>query len=263
MKSGLALMLGLIEQPLAKSSPLTMVFYAGEEGPFADNELGRVFERLPELHKLDFALALEPTDNRLQLGCGGSIQARVEYRGQSAHSSRPWQGDNAIYKAIELLAKLKSLQPEPRAVEGLTWITSVNATLISGGRAPNVIPDELALNLNARYAPDQSAAEVEARLHELAGSEASVTLVDISPPAAPHRYHPMIQALQASGVEQVEPKLAWTDVARFAKVGVPAANFGPGTLAQAHQRNEWTSILALGKGNNLLRNWLTMLSSQT
>jgi len=261
MKCGLALMLGLIKIPEPAASPLTLVFYAGEEGPYAENELGRVFDALPELRKLDIALALEPTDNQLQLGCGGSIQAHVEYRGKSAHSSRPWQGDNAVYKGIDLLAKLQSLKPVPREVDGLTWMTSISATLISGGRAPNVIPDQLSINLNVRYAPDETTTEVEARLREFVGPGASVTLVDVSPPAAPHRNHPLIRALQASGIEKVQPKFAWTDVARFAQVGVPAANLGPGTLAQAHQRNEWTSIAALDKGNMLLRKWLKSMPS--
>lgn len=143
MKSGLTLMLGLIKSPVTSVCPLTLVFYAGEEGPYADNELGRVFDEQPRLRDLHFALALEPTDNQLQLGCGGSIQARVEYKGRSAHSSRPWQGENALYKAVDLLAKCKTLKPEPRTVDGLTWMTSINATLIHGGRAPNVIPDEI------------------------------------------------------------------------------------------------------------------------
>jgi succinyl-diaminopimelate desuccinylase len=205
---------------------------------------------------LDFALALEPTDNQLQLGCGGSIQARVEYKGRSAHSSRPWQGENALYKVVELLAALKTREPEARVVDGLTWMTSINATLIHGGRAPNVIPDEVSINLNARYAPGESSEQVEARLRDLVGPQASVTLVDISPPAPPHRHHPLIQLLQDCGADQVRPKFAWTDVARFAQLGIVAANFGPGVLGQAHQRNEWTSIDAMVRGDAILRRWL-------
>ncbi len=260
MKSGLSLMLGLIERPCVTTCPLTLVFYAGEEGPFDENELGRVFDELEELRSQDIALALEPTDNQLQLGCGGSIQARVEFHGRSAHSSRPWQGDNAIYKVVELLGKLKDNKPQPHSVEGLTWMKSVSATLIQGGRAPNVVPDELVINLNARYAPGESTSEVEVALRELVGPEATVTLVDVSPPAPPHSRHPLIEALQRCVSQPAKPKFAWTDVARFAQVGVPAANFGPGTLSQAHQRNEWTSIAALATGDSILRQWLTRLS---
>lgn len=259
MKSGLVLMLGLIEQPCATTCPLTLIFYAGEEGPYEQNELGRVFAELDDLRSMDVALALEPTDNQLQLGCGGSIQARVEFRGTSAHSSRPWQGSNAIYNSLEFLSRLKGLEPKPREVEGLTWMTSMSATMIHGGRAPNVIPDELVLNVNARYAPDQTTEDIELSLREMAGPTATVTLVDVSPPAPPYRNHPLIRALQDCNVSQVHPKYAWTDVARFAQVGVPAANFGPGVLAQAHQRNEWTSIANLETADTVLRQWLARI----
>jgi succinyl-diaminopimelate desuccinylase len=66
--------------------------------------------------------------------------------------------------------------------------------------------------------------------------EAELELVDRSPSAPPCRENPLIAALAASGVRAVEPKQAWTDVARFASLGVPAANFGPGVQAQAHQK---------------------------
>ena len=260
MKSGLSLMLGLVTNPCDTACALTLIFYAGEEGPYSENELGRVVDDLPELDALDFALALEPTDNQLQLGCGGSIQAHVQYDGKSAHSARPWQGENAIYKAVDLLKKLSMNQPQPRVIEDLTWMKSISATLIQGGRAPNVIPDSVTLNLNARYAPDQSRQEIEDEIRELIGPDADLRLVDVSPSAPPHRGHPLLNVLRSCGVEQIQPKFAWTDVARFALLGVPAANFGPGTLSQAHQRNEWTSISALLNGDQIVRRWLGRLT---
>jgi succinyl-diaminopimelate desuccinylase len=79
MKSGLTLMLELAERRDLPKLDLSLVFYAREEGPFAENELGPVLEQDPELRSVDFAVALEPSDNKLQLGCSGSVHARVRF----------------------------------------------------------------------------------------------------------------------------------------------------------------------------------------
>jgi hypothetical protein len=94
----------------------------------------------------------------------------------------------------------------------------------------------------------------------LVAGDAEVTFTDLSPSAPPNRQHPFIIALAESGVLAIEPKQAWTDVARFHAAGVPAANFGPGTQAQAHQRNEWTLIEGLATGRDILARWLARVA---
>ncbi|HYO94937.1 MAG TPA: succinyl-diaminopimelate desuccinylase [Polyangiaceae bacterium] len=257
MKSGLCLLLDLIEEPPAAAVNLTLVFYAREEGPYAENELGVVLEQDPELCRADVAIALEPSDNKLQLGCGGSLHAAVTFHGRTAHSARPWQGDNAIHKSASLLARLAALAPSTDRVDGLVWQEVTSATLASGGRARNIIPDRFELNVNHRFGPSTSLQQAEATVSALIDGQAEITFVDRSPAAPPRRNHPLIRALADSGVLAVEPKQAWTDVARFAALDIAAANFGPGVQAQAHQRNEWTSLPQLTEGRAILRRWLS------
>ncbi len=260
MKSGLCLMLDLLEQGERPNLDLTLVFYAREEGPYAENELGRVLAEDEEVARADVAIALEPSDNKLQLGCGGSIHARVVFRGKTAHSARPWQGENAIHKATDLLQRLRALEPESQVVDGLEWKSVISATTAAGGRGRNIIPDVFELNLNQRFGPATSVEQAQKRILDLVQGEAEVEFVDVSPSAPPRRTHPLVAALADSGVLAVEPKQAWTDVARFAALGLAAANFGPGVQAQAHQKNEWTSVAALEVGQRILRRWLTKIA---
>jgi succinyl-diaminopimelate desuccinylase len=261
MKSGLATMLELLDNGFAKGCgvDLTFVFYAREEGPFAENELGVVLEQAPELTKVDLAVCLEPSDNKLQLGATGSIHAEVTFTGRTAHSARPWQGENAIQKAGPFLTELAAREPRDVLLEGLTFRTVTSVTLAEGGRGRNIIPDRFQLNLNHRFAPDTSLDRAERDVEELVGGRAELRFTDRSPAAPPFAAHPLVVALRSSGVTAVEPKQAWTDVARFAQLGVPAVNFGPGEQQQAHQRNEWTSLPKLEVGIQILTRWLSAI----
>ncbi|MEZ4295124.1 MAG: succinyl-diaminopimelate desuccinylase [Polyangiaceae bacterium] len=258
MKAGLALMLDLAEEgrDAAEGVDLTLVFYAREEGPYADNELGVVLPADDELRAVDLAVCLEPSENRLSLGASGSLHALVTFEGRTAHSARPWQGDNAIHKAGPFLAELAARAPREVQIEGLTYRTVTSVTLAQGGRGRNVVPDELVLNVNHRFSPDTSIEQAQREVEALVAGRARVDWKDLSPAAPPHASDPLVVKLRESGVAAVEPKQAWTDVARFATFGVPAVNFGPGENAQAHQRNEWTSVTKLCEGRRILRRWL-------
>jgi len=261
MKSGLSLMLALAESATLWPVDLTLVFYAREEGPYAENELGLVLVSDAELSKADIAVMLEPSDNKLQLGCGGSVHAAVRFGGKTAHSARPWQGENAIHKSAALLARLSRLSPVTDERDGLTWQNVTSATMATGGRARNIIPDAFELNLNHRFGPSTSVERAQQNVLDLVAGEADVTFVDISPSAPPLRQHELVAALADSGVLAVEPKQAWTDVARFAELGIAAVNFGPGVQAQAHQKNEWTLLSQLDVGLAVLERWLARIGA--
>lgn len=262
MKSGLAVMIELVERIDRSQLPcdLTLVFYEREEGPFLENRLGPMLDDFPALRSLDLAICLEPSNNQLQLGCMGSLHASVRFRGRTAHSARPWQGENAIYKALPFLQMLSTREPHDVDLDGHRFREVVSPTIAATtGRGRNVIPDELDINVNYRFAPPRKPDDVFAELTSWVGDAAHVELVDAAPAARPHANHPLVQKLASAGVASVQTKQAWTDVARFDALDVPAVNFGPGTQMQAHQRNEYTDLPLLGDGFAVLWRFLHAL----
>src|SRR6201999_1508422 len=97
-------------------------------------------------------------------------------------------------------------------------------------------------HVNFRYAPGRTADEAEARLSELCGGLGSLEITGNAASAPTALEHPLARKLIDVGSLEVAPKQAWTPVAEFAQFGYPAVNFGPGTPAQAHRRDESVSI---------------------
>lgn len=259
MKSGLAIMIEVVERIDRNALPydLTLIFYEREEGPFEENRLGPILESYPELHQLNFAICLEPSDNQLQLGAMGSIHATLTFHGRTAHSARPWQGDNALYKAASFLRELEKREPRDVDVDGYTFREVMTPTVISGGGARNVVPGRADLNVNYRFAPGRTPEEVVADLRALAGDDCDVNPTDLSPAGRPHAENPLVRHLMTCGVREVKSKQAWTDVARFDGIGVPGVNLGPGVAAQAHQPNEYTELDKLTEGYAIFERFLT------
>ena len=245
MKSGVATMLALLQRwrQLTDARPI-WIFYDKEEGPHSENGLEPVLES-GLLPALDLAIVLEPTDRALQMGCMGTTHATVTIRGKRAHSARPWHGDNAIYRSITVLRRFEGLQRREVVFGELTFYEVMAVTKVWTENSANVVPDEVKLNVNVRFAPGRTGAEALADLQEFIGDDGEVEVRDMAPSGRVYLEHPLIEPWRERLGLEAAPKQAWTDVARFTERGIPAVNFGPGETAQAHQAGEWCSIDSL------------------
>jgi succinyl-diaminopimelate desuccinylase len=246
MKAGDAVMLALLEGfawEEGRFEPL-FVFYEREEGPYAENGLEAVFAEMPWVLNAELALVPEPTSAALEVGCVGTAQVEVVFRGRSAHAARPWQGENALTKAGEFLATLHERPPREVVVDGLSFYEVLTPTTARGGRANNIVPDSFRINVNHRFAPGKDLEDVKRLFEELTSGNATYEVVDFAPSGPVSLENPLLRELIETGLE-VRPKQAWTDVARFAQRGVAAANFGPGLPTQAHQGAEYAELTLL------------------
>ncbi|HNA99495.1 MAG TPA: peptidase dimerization domain-containing protein [Marmoricola sp.] len=161
----------------------------------------------------------------------------------------------AIHQAEEILRRLNAYQPRRPVIAGLEYHEGLNAVLISGGVATNVIPDSCVVTVNYRFAPDRSEAEAVAFLEDFfAGFPIVVT--DSAPGALPGLELPAARAFVNATGSVPQPKYGWTDVARFSAMGVPAVNFGPGDPNFAHKQDEFVPIADLQHCERVLMNWL-------
>jgi succinyl-diaminopimelate desuccinylase len=246
MKGGLAVMIELARR--AGSGDLAydlgLLFFPREELGPAVNPLPGIFAAVPLVDEATLVIVLEPTDNTLQLGCLGNLNARVVFEGRAAHSARPWHGVNAVGVAFEGLRGVLDLEPRDVRIEGLVFREVLSVTEIHGGIASNVIPATVEATLNFRYAPDRTPEDAVARVAELVGHE--VEILANSPPAhVPSLESPALAALRDAGGFTVEPKQAWTNVADFAARGLDAVNLGPGATRYAHTADERVEIVEL------------------
>lgn len=262
MKGGLAVMLALAERLDAETLPYDVgfVFYDKEEGPWADSGLGPTLEAAPWLTTAALAFCLEPSDNDVQVGCLGTLHAKIGLPGRAAHSARPWQGENAIHAAGPLLVALGERAPRDVWRGGHLFREVMSATLASGGRARNVIPDRFELNVNYRFAPGRALDEAEAELRTFVAAHApgaEVLVTERAPSGRVVLDNPVLQRFLALNGNRVTAKQAWTDVARFSAAGVDAVNLGPGLSAQAHQAGEYAEVALLHASYDQFHRFLT------
>jgi succinyl-diaminopimelate desuccinylase len=261
MKAGLAVMLEIAELlaggGLRSDLDVGFVCFGREELPFGESALMPLFDRRPEVREAALAIVMEPTDNFLQLGCLGNLNATVTFEGEAAHTARPWLGRNAIHTAIAALTPVAELSIRDVEIGGLLYREVASITEIAGGVATNVVPPRASASVNVRYAPGQTPEEAERRLRELLShAAAAVEIVGNAPPGPVPVGNPLVERLRAAGDLPVGPKQAWTPVAEFGLAGVDAVNFGPGDPQYAHRDDEGVEVAALVRSHDVLRAFL-------
>lgn len=254
MKAGDAVMLRAAARCDARYE-LTFVFYDNEEVDAARNGLRRIAESRRDWLAADLAILLEPTNGLPEAGCQGTLRARVTARGVRAHSARSWLGDNAIHRAAEILRTLAEYRPRSVDIDGCMFAEGLNAVHIAGGVAGNIVPDECDVTVNFRFAPDRDVAGAAAHVRAVF-AEFDTDIVDSASGALPRLTDPATAEFIASIGGIPTAKYGWTDVSRFAALGIPAINYGPGDPNVAHTTTEHASVSLIRRCDQALQQFL-------
>jgi succinyl-diaminopimelate desuccinylase len=256
MKGGVAVLLDLAETIADPAVDVSYVFYAREEVAAEHSGLLELARARPDLLAGDAAILGEPTGGDVEAGCQGTMRLRVTVRGERAHAARPWMGRNAIHRLGRVLAAVEAAPERRPVLDGCEYREALQAVFVEGGIAGNVVPDSATVTLTHRFAPDRSAADAEAAVRALLDPVLDdgddVTVVDCAEGAPPGLTTPVLAALVERHGLAVRAKLGWTDVARFAALGVPACNLGPGDPLLAHTEQEHVHRASLDRARATL-----------
>jgi succinyl-diaminopimelate desuccinylase len=256
MKSGDAVLLHLAATVPDPAYDLTFVLYDNEEVEADRNGLNVLVRDHRDLLQADLAILMEPTSGQVEAGCQGTLRVEVALSGRRAHSARSWLGDNAIHAAAPVLQLLTSYRAREVDIDGCVYREGLQAVRIDGGHAGNVIPDRCVVTVNFRFAPDRSQEQALAHVREVF-SGYDVTLTDSSGGALPGLTAPATRHFVEAVGEQPVAKYGWTDVARFAALGIPALNYGPGDPNLAHTREEHVDVRQITRATDVLRGYLS------
>ena len=173
-----------------------------------------------------FLINGEPTENRLALGSKGALRYEVVAAGRMAHSAYPELGESAIEKLLDALEKIRRVQLPVDAVLGPS---TLNIGTISGGRAPNVIPDEARAEIMIRLVGDSSSTK-EAILRAAEGRAEAREVLEI----------PALHLGSLPGFETTVVAYT-TDIPAFGNQWGQPFLIGPGTIHVAHTLQEHVS----------------------
>ncbi|RZT26107.1 succinyldiaminopimelate desuccinylase [Mycobacterium sp. BK558] len=257
MKAGDAVFLHLVATVAEPAHDITLVMYDCEEIEASANGLGRIEKEMPDWLTADVAILGEPSGGLIEAGCQGTLRVVISATGTRAHSARSWLGDNAIHKLGAVLARLEAYQARSVDIDGCVYREGLSAVRIDGGVAGNVIPDAASVTVNFRFAPDRSIEQAYAHVREVFdGLDVAVELTDAAAGALPGLSRPAAAALVTAAGGEVRAKYGWTDVSRFAALGIPAVNYGPGDPNTAHRADEHVDVDQITAVTEMLRRYL-------
>ena len=209
--------------------------------------------------KINSAVVGEPTSNATFTAHKGSLRPVVRVHGVTAHSGTPHLGENAIYRAGELLSLIAEHHDKVVRHRSHTLVgnASITVTRINGGHADNVLPGSCDLLVDRRMVPGESEEDVKRELGELLllarerfGVRAEI--VDYKATTGGATDTPLDSAIaqaslaasRAHGVEKPGPFgfQGGCDLVHFAGLGAEGTVIGPGDLAVAHKPDEFVPV---------------------
>ena len=277
-KGGMAAMIAAVARLAAERPPgmpsLLLACTVDEEYQFAGaraivsawpgQEAG--LSRLP-----DASLVAEPTGLDVIVAHKGIIRWRCHAHGRAAHSSRPNQGDNAIYRMARAVGAIERYGQEVLAAGPAHLLCgpgTLNVGTIRGGSSINIVPERCGVEIEVRVPPGadphQARGDLIEYLQRQLASDPPLehdepymegpALSDRANPDLAERLASIVRGLRGQCLRRGVPYA--TNAAFYASLGIPSVVFGPGGIEQAHTAEEWVPLDQLDQAAEVLFQFL-------
>lgn len=214
----------------------------------------------------DVAIVAEPTELDVVVAHKGSVRWQCHVIGAAAHSSDPSRGKNAIYQMAKLLDAISEYANQHVATlahHPLLNTPTLSVGTIEGGISVNTVPDRCTIRIDRRLIPGESGTRAQQNLIDFLQQRCpDIEQVHdapflTSPGLESHNNHALANQLasasQANGGKgQLRGVPFGTDAGAISNSGVPTVVFGPGSIEQAHTRDEWIEVASLHKAVDTL-----------
>ncbi len=217
----------------------------------------------------DQAIIAEPTSLDIVVAHRGVTRWKLRASGRAAHSSRPADGINAIYRMAEVVGHLKDYAADLENnsdAHPLCGPPTLSVGRIDGGISVNVVPPESSIEIDRRVIPGEDQTQViplvESYLRERLDFD-----IEMLPPwcvvgalsdelSGQLAEQLMTQVQVVVGPRQTLGVPYGTNAAATAAAGVPTVVFGPGSIDQAHTKDEWIEAAQLDQAAEILFRFL-------
>jgi acetylornithine deacetylase len=234
-KGIIAAMMGAAEKLLAEGvTNFGLLFVVGEERNSAG---AAIAAKAPRGSR--YLVNGEPTENKLALASKGALRFEVVAHGRMAHSAYPELGESAIEKLLDVLQAIRHV---PLPEDSLLGPCTMNIGTITGGRAPNVIPDLAKAEILIRLVGDPAPIR-DAFIAAAAGRAELNEVLCI----------PAMHFVQVDGLPTTVVSFT-TDIPMFERSWGEPLLLGPGSIHVAHTSEERISKKELSEAVEIYAN---------
>lgn len=194
----------------------------------------------------------------------GMVNIKLSARGIAAHSSRPWEGENAIEKLLDGYHKIRNIFVNRTPKDADVWFNTYSLDIIKGGSISNMVPESAEMLINVRFTKTGEEKEIAERMREVSGLEVEIT--DVSVPVFCDENKEELVSLKTIMQRSFPDKeitfskmCGATDARYFARFSTPVAILGVDG-GGCHSEKEWVRLENLDEMAEMLKSYFAKKS---